>query len=445
MISDQIKESSQQLSTVLKEEVEHFRRLTLEHQPLEKNHSQMKVIYQVWDELSTQMNSKVGRTADQEVEFGRKLIRFSNLWGVYKQWFAQRKDNEILHTLQATDLIAHDCYRAILDKVSELGIQLNPKQTTSYPMTFFDTRKSMPFTISRSPSPVTLHIDRFPIPVIGIPWSLKTLWHHALCIHHEVGHNLDADLGDLSGEISKHLRSKLENQCAGTLSPGDPQMVRIDAWCNWTKEIVADFLAVMLAGPPFLGFMVHYLAISTKSVFCIDESKPHPPNYLRVHLLAKFVKDFWTGTDGDVVAYVDDIIGEWNSFCGSVQAPMQAYLHEISIVTDVIGKQPLARLNGHGKEYSLGALVSPKKTLLGDLVDAAQALQNGYAPYRLDARHVPSATQLAFETDPTNTSVHTNTLTELIKKLPSGTMGVDDHCELLAQKFLEDLGALDLD
>jgi hypothetical protein len=419
--------------------------LTAGKQPLEKNHSQMEVIYQVWDELSTQMNSKVGRTADQEVEFGRKLIRFSNLWGVYKQWFAQRKDNEILHTLQATDLIAHDCYRAILDKVSELGIQLEPKQTTSYPMTFFDTRKSLPFTISRSPSPVTLHIDRFPIPVIGIPWSLKTLWHHALCIHHEVGHNLDADLGNLSGEIAKHLRSTLVGQCPGTLSHGDPRMVRIDAWCNWTKEIVADFLAVMLAGPPFLGFMTHYLAIATKSFFIIDESKPHPPSYLRVHLLAKFVKEFWTGADRDVIDYVDHVIGEWNSFCGSVQAPMQAYLQEISIVTDVIRTQPLARLKGHGKEYPLGALVSPKKTLFGDLAEAATALQNGYEPDPLEARHLPSATQLAFETDPSKTSIHSNTLTELIKKLPSGTMGVDDHCELLAQKFLEDLGSLDLD
>jgi hypothetical protein len=84
---------------------------------------------------------------------------------------------------------------------------------------------------------------------VGIPGAL----------HHEVGHDIEADL---------KLRLVLQHSLQETLSNSGVGLDRIETWLKWEGEIFADLCALRLAGPVFADALMHFLlpAVDVKSL-----------------------------------------------------------------------------------------------------------------------------------------------------------------------------------
>jgi hypothetical protein len=78
-----------------------------------------------------------------------------------------------------------------------------------------------------------------PFPVVLLPWYPVSAFGSLSVIQHEIGHNLDEDLG-----ITEPLRAVLaERLAAASVKPAD-----VDRWCGWCREIVADAFGCLFAG-----------------------------------------------------------------------------------------------------------------------------------------------------------------------------------------------------
>lgn len=191
------------------------------------------------------------------------------------------------HTLEDARVLllasyaASECYQHVIQAAWSLGakpvdrwpepaVLLEPMAS---PVTFVRGSAAqslgfMPGTASRLPFPLVL-MPRYPISAVA-----------SLClIHHEIGHNIDADLG-----LTDALRPELEARLEAAQTP--PQL--IDTWLEWLEEVVADAFGTLLAGRAYGFEMAGWAAALGDDAALASRTHPYPS--LRValssHLLA---------------------------------------------------------------------------------------------------------------------------------------------------------------
>jgi hypothetical protein len=106
------------------------------------------------------------------------------------------------------------------------------------------------------------------------PWSLS-----AIC--HEVGHNLQSDLG-LSREVPKRIAFRL-------LRAGMPQSVAA-TWTKTNREVWADLIAVCLGGPEVVGSLFDVIGREPRSVLAFSQRAVHPTPYLRALISVEMLR-----------------------------------------------------------------------------------------------------------------------------------------------------------
>lgn len=431
MIVNQILESADLRAQVLEQELDQWLKLTKEGEALERNHSQLGLIHEAFKKILENLQEKrkflnanaVGINNQKFVEVAAidSIVHQAfELWGIYRTWFAQRFVDPFRDYLRATDGIAHDCYRAVVDRLDALRIDRN--NLRSYPITAFDGRYESPYTMTRGVRLRPTLLQSLPVPMVAVPWNMQTMVWNCLAIHHEVGHDLDKDLGNPSSEIAEHLRQKL-------VAKRTVEM-RVQAWQRWSKEIVADYFGVILGGPAFLGFMATYLARHPHEVLDFREDAVHPVPYLRILLVAKFVDSVWGNKCQGVIDYTSSVEKDWKSIYTKIPSHISNFCEDFDLVVDTLANLPLNCLrDDQSMRHTLAELCPPEAGLFDRQIEAAKRLR-GDLRFDIELRSprlIPGAAQFAFESDPRNTELNANAIAAIIEAVPRGQLGDDDE------------------
>ncbi len=216
----------------------------------------------------------------------RDIDRARRSWGLFFEVFSQR-GSSFAPTLAAHDVIADDCYAAIIPAVARLypGPQLRP-------LTYMEQGFS-PVTWRRGVQLSRLLGETNPFPLIRIPWDRDNLWQGVFL--HECAHNLQADLG-IWGENRQAVVTRILRESR------DPALARI--YGRWHKEIFADLAALLLGGPSAAWGLAVFLSHPRQRVLTYRPGGAHPTGYFRVLILAEMLRRMGFVRDGAGLAHV---------------------------------------------------------------------------------------------------------------------------------------------
>jgi hypothetical protein len=341
-------------------EIEHWISFTAMGSILEKNWSHLQALKIFMDELQTRLRADVDAMESlakppatdlnrvlQQIELvDSRIGRSHYVWGYFRNKLEQRFVPHFAGSLLAMDLTSQECYRTVMDKAELLGVQ--KRQLRDYPLTFFQEEYASPVTWPRNVPESKLDHRTLPIPIVGLPWDHQRSTWEFLSLHHEVSHDIDTDLGDLSSEIATILVSALEEDKV----PSE----RVAIWHKWMPEIFADFLGILLGGPAFVRFLANFLAVTAEYVCGLTEGE-HPTPFLRILLNVDFVKALECGEEA--VKYMDELSAQWASIYGSTGAGMEGFRADFGTVIRVFLKSPLNLLtDDHGSKHFMTDLVA---------------------------------------------------------------------------------------
>ena len=260
--------------------------------------SQMDALEDMFGELAADQHQQLEKVvqaaagtpfADAFYSLLQKLNGAEDLWRIFYSVLVQRRDDRWRCLMDMADLIASDCYSTGIQKAEDWNVRARD-EVRAPPLTYLESSIS-PSTASRGESvnnlgfPVRQYRNlMLPIPIVLFPFDqVDSLW--MLCaLAHEVGHNLDHDLGPSQGRrLTDVFRMKLIG-----LVPD----VREVQWRRWLQEIFADVIGVLLMGSGFavsMAYLTTPLGPAT-SFQEPDEDAVHPPFHLRLRLLGEIAK-----------------------------------------------------------------------------------------------------------------------------------------------------------
>lgn len=230
--------------------------------------------------LSSQADSKRDRATINEAlrakqESTALIAAVERIRQFYWEIFGQRL-TRIASQMLASDRIALDCYQYVYGGLGKARSIPSPA-----PFSYMDAGLG-PATFRRGVTMKQLGRMPNPFPLVRLPYSrLVTPWTLG-AIPHEIGHNLQSDLG---------LWLEMPRQVNATLRKAGIDQGTRRIWVRWTKETFADLVGVLLIGPAFAYSLMDVVAKSPRSTGAYNRRGVHPVPYYRVpislHLLAQ--------------------------------------------------------------------------------------------------------------------------------------------------------------
>ena len=318
------------------------------------------------------------------LELIKNIIRSQKAWDFFRDKLDLRFSPDFKDILWVADTVAWDCYRPVLEGAAAQGI-LNTDELREAPLTYLIADFS-PYTWSRGSRPndgrnYDLGTTTLPIPVIALPWDLvQNIWE-IMALHHEVGHDLEADL-NLRAPLSAALQAKLTQA-------GVPK-ARIQQWLAWQGELFADLVGLQLGGPAFAEALLNMFLLPSAMVTTPDPSDPHPTYYPRILMNAAYIPTLIPGNQA-LVDHGQQIAGRWTAVYGP-QPQFQPVMQDFPLVYQALMDQPLLGLKGKCVRDLL------PYTAVDDLkiTNAAGYIETGMnKPKALRPRHCISAARLA--------------------------------------------------
>lgn len=316
----------------------------------------------------------------------RSIIKTQRCWDFFRDKLDLRHAPAHKEPLWVADTIAWDCHRPVMDLAVQLGI-VSATRVREPPLVYC-TAEYSPATWVRGSRPndgrsYDLGEARVPIPVIELPWDhLSSAWEW-LSLHHEVGHDIEADLG-----LRPALREKLQQALAAAQVPAS----RIATWLKWQGEVFADLCALRLGGPAFADALVHLLLLPPGDVKTFDPADPHPTPYPRILLNAAYVRTL--GPAQEIQDHAARVEGEWRDLYGptSGDPELDALSADFPVVFGALMEAALPALKDHRPSELLPFGAADDAAIRG----AVKYLRSGMnKPSGLRIRHVPSAARLA--------------------------------------------------
>lgn len=192
----------------------------------------------------------------------------------YWEIFGQRL-TRVAPQLLAADRIALDCYQYVYGGLGKARSIPSPA-----PFAYMESGHG-PATFRRGVSLRKLGRLANPFPLVKLPYSrLVTPWTLG-AIPHEIGHNLQSDLG-LWLAVPRQINRRLA-------AAGLPQAVR-RVWVRWAKETFADMIGVLLIGPAFVQSLMDVVGKSRAATGAFNPRGVHPTPFLRVPLNTHLLK-----------------------------------------------------------------------------------------------------------------------------------------------------------
>src|SRR5262249_6615071 len=187
------------------------------------------------------------------------------IWDFYFELFGQRQ-SQFADWLLSCDRIALDCYQH-----AYLGLGVARSIPAPPPFSYMRTGFA-PATFRRGIPLRRLGRQLNPFPLVQLPYHrLLNPWTLGAVLH-EVGHNLQSDLG-LSRAVPVAIATR-------PLDAGMPQPVA-GVWTRWNRETFADLIGLLLGGPSVVGSLLDVIARSPTATTAYSPRGPHPTPYLR--------------------------------------------------------------------------------------------------------------------------------------------------------------------
>jgi len=359
---------------------------------LERNFSQIRMLDYFMRALCTLNKDGVGALdlagdvdvfLDGALTLSENMIKSQAVWSFFRERLELRFVPQFRQDLLMADLVSYDCYTTIMDRAEALGIIFH-ERLREYPLIGLVTQCS-PATWPRGWRPAALQNRSLPVPVIDLPWDQMVNPWGLLAIAHEVGHDVDEDLGKLTEALQPAITARMNE----TRIPAG----RFVKWQRWTSEILADLVGVLLTGPAFVSTLIELLMLPRHYVRHISSTDEHPPPYLRILINAALVRRLGLSQSADALET------RWRGFYGEPGDDFGPYLSDIEPVLSAILEAPLDALRNrqNGQRHSLSELLTftPDDQVLID--EAAAGLSDDVLPGKLSIRHVVSVSQVVFE------------------------------------------------
>lgn len=308
---------------------------------------------------------------------GALISSIERIRQVYWEIFGQRL-TRIGSLLLGCDRIALDCYQYVYG-----GLGAARSIPSPAPLSYMDSGFG-PATFRRGVSIQKLLKLPNPFPLVKLPYSrLVTPWTLG-AIPHEIGHNLQADLG-LWLVVPRLINARLT-------SAGLPAEVR-RIWVRWGKETFADVIGVLLVGPAFVDSTMDVVGKGAAATGAFNPQGVHPTPYLRVrigtHLLRKI----------GFAAEAQRIEGVWRRLYpeavgAAIPAPFRAsFAKAMPIVVDAMVATAFPQLGGK----TLRQVICFRPQDHAVATEAAARLATGRDPGIVPERFLINAARIAFD------------------------------------------------
>jgi hypothetical protein len=361
--------------------------------------TQVSVLKILMDELLQRQRDfleRLGRDVpDAEFADGYATLVFDEMtgaqkvWNIFSQAFAARRKPEMARHLDAADLVAAECYKLCIDQARNWGI-LDEGGLREPPLV---CPQAFPEAIALGRRALLgglgtlcdagwrFHDLGLPIPLVLMPADqIECVWLlPVLC--HEVGHDVDKDLG-LTTELTRVLAE------SAAIAP-----TRLAVWQRWTTEILGDALGVLLGNAGFAQCLAsQLLALAPGPRFrALDTSLTHPHALVRVPLLAAMLRRLGGSALAAAARLEHDAQG--------LPAPdgIARFVEDVDVVASLVLETRLAALRGHAlPELNPDRVADVKKArALADFLVCGQLRPAPDKPSAFPYRLVPPAAQLA--------------------------------------------------
>lgn len=331
-------------------------------------------------------NGDIGAFNSKSFELIKSLIYAQKAWDFFRDKLDLRFSPVNKDALWTADTIAWNCHRPVMDKAADFGI-VDRSELREPPLTYCTAQYS-PATWVRGSRPndgrvYDLGEVLLPIPVIEMPWTnLGNIWEY-LSLHHEVGHDIEADL---------KLRTQLKTTLQIVLSEAGVEQSRIKIWLKWEGEIFADLCALHLAGPAFTEALMQILLLPADKVKNYDEDDPHPTPYLRILLNVAYIRRM--GQWQQIQDHAAAIETQWKAIYGSdfPSDDLKNLEQDFERVFEVLMETSYSELKGH----SVKELIPFGENDDKNIRSAERFFRTGMnRPNNLPLRHTVSAAKLA--------------------------------------------------
>jgi hypothetical protein len=329
-----------------------------------------------------------GPFADGYAALLLEMAGANELWRIFRHMLAQFEDAELSQATKLAGRIAADCYVTGIEAAYDLGA-IEEEQFREAPLVYLEAVDG-PATAGRRDGAKAIGSAlrrwrdmKLPLPIVLLPVDYRFVVWSYTAIHHEVGHNLDQDLGLLPG-----LRSLLPETVPADQEPH---------WRRWSGEILADAIGVTLGG---VGFA---LSLATIGVLLgpasqyreLDPETVHPPLALRVKLLTEMLR-------GAAVAEFEPYAAALPGAAGGTPDPdwLAPFTPHAAAVADLFLNRKVAALRDH-RVLDLNAKLQADHALAAGLASFFLTGKKRPPPATMPARLVPSAAQIAlWQADP---------------------------------------------
>jgi hypothetical protein len=318
----------------------------------------------------------------------QEIIKAQRIWDFFRDKLELRFNPELRDPLAIADTVTFDCYRFTLNKAQEFGI-ITAERFREPPLTYLAVIDS-PGTLARGRDIPGYQDLKLPIPIIELPWEhISNLWEY-LSLHHEVAHDLDYDL---------NLRPVLINSLKEKLIEAGVSESRINIWLKWEKEIFADLVALLLAGPAFAYSMINTLLLPHQSVISYNDNDSHPSHYIRIFLNSAFVRTLIT-ENKNIKQEADKLDNLWIELYGNIEKigiyKVDEFKNDFSVVFRALIDTKFDILNGHSVRELIPYTVTDDTKIRNAIIFLTTG-QNKPSPSSLSPRHIISASRLALD------------------------------------------------
>jgi hypothetical protein len=221
-------------------------------------------------------------------------------------------------------------------------------------------------------------------PIIRLPiHRLQNVYTLGAC-HHEVSHNLQADLG-----LWQAVPVKIFKRLTAERLPRSVALT----YTQWQKEVFADVVGVMLGGPALIPSLMDVIASPLNSIQHFNPRGVHPTPYLRLLLNLEVLRRL--GFEREAAAYRR----LWDAMYppGSITAIPKELLETFPVagplVIDTICFQPYPQLGNH----SMAEVVPFRPSHQAMIEEAGRRLAKGIDPGIIPERFLVGAARFALE------------------------------------------------
>ena len=308
----------------------------------------------------------------------REVDRARRAYGLFFDVFIQR-GTTFAPALAACDTIAADCFQVV--RRAAPGLIRGP---VLKPVTYLEHSFS-PATFRRGVMLRRLLGERNPFPLVRVPYErIESPWGMGVVLH-EIGHNLQADLG-VWQETQQAVQRRVWQVSRNAW------LTRI--WTRWHKEIFADLIAILLGGPASARAMKDFLAYPASRVLTFRPLSVHPTPYVRMFIQAEMLRRMGLVHDARRIQRIWGTLYASHIPRGRVPPNLIATASRIiPHVVDEVAYQPRRGLAQRALVDVVPFAVADEHTIQR----AAPAIARGVLPPELPPRFAVSASRYAFE------------------------------------------------